>query len=411
MTAEFDPYHKLLGISPREQPPNHYRLLGVAVFEDDPEVIEASANRQMSYLQDRASGSEVEAVQRLLNEVAAARVCLLDAQRKAAYDSQLRAKQGAEATVNQTTETTAISAPPVQTPLASHTVPKPPPAPALPRIATTPPPAPNTPLAAQATVRQRQKSSSKIIAAALTGLVCLVMVGATAVVITGGGSGNDDETAQPKKPTAAEIRAELAAGTKSSSADDRQQENTQHSARPSSAVTSSDISDIPAPGAYANNTSRSVQPAEEFLPAQPRPVPNHAGPIHTEPNHAEPNHAEPQPQMPPQFKAAMAALEENDLPRMIRHLESYLEAEPRPPWTGRAKETLEQARFVASDQRVLEFLDQELKKLTDDQLLAVANGEADLDYEARRVSNPALQKAFRQAVERNLPEAILRRLE
>ena len=32
-SEEFDPYRKWLGIPPQEQPPNHYRLLGIAVFD------------------------------------------------------------------------------------------------------------------------------------------------------------------------------------------------------------------------------------------------------------------------------------------------------------------------------------------------------------------------------------------
>src|SRR3569623_1431568 len=43
----FDPYQQWLGISRREQPPNRYRLIGVGVFEFDPEVIRESADRQI----------------------------------------------------------------------------------------------------------------------------------------------------------------------------------------------------------------------------------------------------------------------------------------------------------------------------------------------------------------------------
>ena len=32
----FDPYHKWLGISPKDQPPHHYRLLGIDLFEVRP---------------------------------------------------------------------------------------------------------------------------------------------------------------------------------------------------------------------------------------------------------------------------------------------------------------------------------------------------------------------------------------
>jgi len=42
--AHFDPYHKWLGIPPDEQPPDHYRLLAVRRFEDDPDVIAAAAD-------------------------------------------------------------------------------------------------------------------------------------------------------------------------------------------------------------------------------------------------------------------------------------------------------------------------------------------------------------------------------
>ncbi len=86
----FDPYHKWLGIAPKDQPPNHYRLLAVDVFESDPEVIDAAANRQMAYLQQRATGEHAVLSQQLLNEIAAARLCLLNPQKKADYDIQLK---------------------------------------------------------------------------------------------------------------------------------------------------------------------------------------------------------------------------------------------------------------------------------------------------------------------------------
>jgi hypothetical protein len=39
MPQAFDPYHRWLGIPPKRQPANHYRLLGLELFETDPEVI------------------------------------------------------------------------------------------------------------------------------------------------------------------------------------------------------------------------------------------------------------------------------------------------------------------------------------------------------------------------------------
>ena len=74
----FDPYRKWLGISPAEQPPHHYRLLGINLFEEDPDVIEAAADRQMAHVRTYQTGKHGDESQRLLNELSAARVCLLD---------------------------------------------------------------------------------------------------------------------------------------------------------------------------------------------------------------------------------------------------------------------------------------------------------------------------------------------
>ena len=87
--AQFDAYHKWLGIPPHEQPPNYYRLLGIAVFEDDPEVIAAAADRQMVHVKSFAAGRHSHESQRLLNELSAARIVLLNAQQKARYDAGL----------------------------------------------------------------------------------------------------------------------------------------------------------------------------------------------------------------------------------------------------------------------------------------------------------------------------------
>ena len=36
---DFDPYHEWLGIPPDEQPANHYRLLGLELFEEDGKIL------------------------------------------------------------------------------------------------------------------------------------------------------------------------------------------------------------------------------------------------------------------------------------------------------------------------------------------------------------------------------------
>jgi hypothetical protein len=96
MSAGFDPYHKLLGIPPEEQPPNHYRLLGLSrKFEDDIEVIENCSNRVMQSLRQHQSGAHGPEIAKLLNEVSAARRTLLNADKKQAYDDVLRAEAAA----------------------------------------------------------------------------------------------------------------------------------------------------------------------------------------------------------------------------------------------------------------------------------------------------------------------------
>ena len=90
MSDQFDPYDSWLAIPPKDQPPNHYRLLGVELFEENPNVIQTAADQRMVYLRTFQIGKHSADSQKLLNEVAAAKVCLLNAARKAAYDERLR---------------------------------------------------------------------------------------------------------------------------------------------------------------------------------------------------------------------------------------------------------------------------------------------------------------------------------
>ncbi len=88
--VSFDPYLTWLGIPAHEQPPNYYRLLGVILFESNPEVIEQAADRQSLKVGAYHSGPQGEACQQLLSEIAMARFCLLEPHQKAAYDGHLQ---------------------------------------------------------------------------------------------------------------------------------------------------------------------------------------------------------------------------------------------------------------------------------------------------------------------------------
>ncbi|MBC8355463.1 MAG: hypothetical protein H8E66_26090 [Planctomycetes bacterium] len=91
MSDEFDPYYAWLGIPPKDQPPNHYRLLGVELFESNLDVIESAAFRQMGHVRTYQGGQRSRESQQLLNELSAAKICLLAPEQKDAYDQQLRA--------------------------------------------------------------------------------------------------------------------------------------------------------------------------------------------------------------------------------------------------------------------------------------------------------------------------------
>jgi hypothetical protein len=96
MSSSFDPYRKWLGIPPKDQPPNHYRLLGIELFESDPDVISNAADARMAHIRTFQTGPYSEWSQKLLNEIAAAKVCLLNPEKKAEYDAQLRAQLAAQ---------------------------------------------------------------------------------------------------------------------------------------------------------------------------------------------------------------------------------------------------------------------------------------------------------------------------
>ncbi len=92
MSSDFDPYYLWLGIPPHEQPPHHYRLLGIVLFEPNSSVIDSAASRQSTYLHSVATGPQRQASQKLLTEIAAARRTLLNAESKQAYDSELKGR-------------------------------------------------------------------------------------------------------------------------------------------------------------------------------------------------------------------------------------------------------------------------------------------------------------------------------
>lgn len=105
-----DYYHQWLGIPPEEQPPNLYRLLGLTTFESDANVIEASADRQMAHIRTFQTGRHSDESQKLLNELARAKLCLMHPERRKLYNKKLRAKLAGRP---QTTRTIPVASRPI----------------------------------------------------------------------------------------------------------------------------------------------------------------------------------------------------------------------------------------------------------------------------------------------------------
>ena len=87
--SPFDPYRDWLGIEQDERPVDHYRLLGLARFEGDVERIARAADERMALVRGFQVGPRTAHTQKLLNELSAARGCLLSPAAKAEYDAGL----------------------------------------------------------------------------------------------------------------------------------------------------------------------------------------------------------------------------------------------------------------------------------------------------------------------------------
>jgi len=88
--APFDPYHNWLGIPPHEQPASFYRLLGLVLFESNPDIIAQAADRQSMHIASLQNGPNGNYCQQLMGEISQAAACLLDPQQKASYDHHLQ---------------------------------------------------------------------------------------------------------------------------------------------------------------------------------------------------------------------------------------------------------------------------------------------------------------------------------
>ena len=86
---EFNPYHEWLGLDRRVTEPNYYELLGLQGHES-PADIAAAAVAAMCRVRKCRPGARLAQWARLFDEVVAAKKCLCDPRRRAAYDLGLQ---------------------------------------------------------------------------------------------------------------------------------------------------------------------------------------------------------------------------------------------------------------------------------------------------------------------------------
>ena len=81
-----DVYKDWLGIPEGPRPPDHYQLLRLPQFEDDPDKVRKNYKKLNAHVRKYATGQYSNESQRLLNELAKAMLCLTDAEQKQEYD-------------------------------------------------------------------------------------------------------------------------------------------------------------------------------------------------------------------------------------------------------------------------------------------------------------------------------------
>lgn len=84
-----DVYKDWLGIPEGQRPPDHYTLLRLVQFEDDPEKIRGNYKKLNAHVRKYATGQYSAESQDLLNELAKSMLCLTDPERKRDYDESM----------------------------------------------------------------------------------------------------------------------------------------------------------------------------------------------------------------------------------------------------------------------------------------------------------------------------------
>jgi len=92
----FDPYRDWLEISGGKAGADYYQLLGLAAYESDPRLIQTAADGRIALVEKIPPGSHAVERLQLLDELRAARLCLMNPAGRARYDAALRSQPRAD---------------------------------------------------------------------------------------------------------------------------------------------------------------------------------------------------------------------------------------------------------------------------------------------------------------------------
>lgn len=94
---QFNPYHEWLGLDQSLTAPNYFQLLGVDPDEEDAERLAAAASEALARVRRHRPGSHAKQWADLLDEITAAKVCLIDPRARRVYLRQLQSATAAPA--------------------------------------------------------------------------------------------------------------------------------------------------------------------------------------------------------------------------------------------------------------------------------------------------------------------------
>lgn len=111
MSQGFNAYREWLGVAGQSEIPSYYELLALRPLEPDTAQIEAAYQRQSARLATHLSGAQADIAQRLMGELAEARLTLLTPTAKRAYDAALAGAVGSAPRVTASPSPVTQSAP------------------------------------------------------------------------------------------------------------------------------------------------------------------------------------------------------------------------------------------------------------------------------------------------------------